>query len=905
MTDQIKVRVSAEDEGVVALLTRIAKNLETVTEKQKKNNDETAKASKAHASLAKSVTSTISNLKRLAIAYGAVRAVRFVGDQIEAADALGKLAQKTGASVEALSVLAFAGETADVSMDQLSTAFRAFAKSQDDLQSGNKDTVASFKAIGLAADDLKGLSPDEAFRKVSDAMGNFESDASKAVVAMDIFGKAGTDMIPLLDDLADGGFDDAAKQAALFGRVVSKDAAEAAADFNDQLRLMKSEAQGAALSFGQEVVPALSDVFNVLGDLKGAGELTFAQTLGKGAAAIVRATARIAIFAFKSVGEELGLLARVGVETWQAIKAAARFDFDEAGIHLDAAEDAFAEMKDTAERVWKETGEALDKAEADRAAKTAAARKSREQQEQKRRKIQITKDEGDLAKARADAEENARKSEGDVLAASLALRDQAVERAFAKGLSSLESYFAARQRTIVEAGEQEIAALKASRDAIAKQPAPTPVERVRRDDQVAQKTAQITVAEAKLAEHLVDLDGQRLALTKSVEDTIIDAELKIRQARGDTAAQAKRDLDKEVEDYRLALTKKGQLTQEEIARRTQTFKVTLTLEVDAKSNQERVDQLFAEIDRKRTDLDQRVSLGLQSQASAQKELTAFESARLPTLQALADKMAEFADKLGNPELRAAAADLQVRLRAVGQAATESARLAAEMKTDIANAFQNDLSTFLGSTITQVDSLGEAFADLATSVVSSIQRIVAQLLAAKAVEGIGKLLAGFGGGGGPDIDFAGIAGALTRAGFATGGYTGKGGKYEPAGVVHRDEYVLPREVVRAVGVPALETLRRTRSLSAASKQARAVMQSATTVRTVRRLSRGLPGYADGGLVGGVPSAPQSLSLGGSIALDVSHDGTRVQSADVFLETDAGEKAVLKVIARNRGKLRGIV
>jgi hypothetical protein len=44
------------------------------------------------------------------------------------------------------------------------------------------------------------------------------------------------------------------------------------------------------------------------------------------------------------------------------------------------------------------------------------------------------------------------------------------------------------------------------------------------------------------------------------------------------------------------------------------------------------------------------------------------------------------------------------------------------------------------------------------------------------------------------------------GFAEGGYTGPGGKYEPAGVVHKGEYVLPQEVVRALGVDRLDALR---------------------------------------------------------------------------------------------------
>ena len=44
------------------------------------------------------------------------------------------------------------------------------------------------------------------------------------------------------------------------------------------------------------------------------------------------------------------------------------------------------------------------------------------------------------------------------------------------------------------------------------------------------------------------------------------------------------------------------------------------------------------------------------------------------------------------------------------------------------------------------------------------------------------------------------------GFSDGGYTGGGGKYEPAGIVHRGEYVLPQEVVRAIGVERLDALR---------------------------------------------------------------------------------------------------
>lgn len=65
-------------------------------------------------------------------------------------------------------------------------------------------------------------------------------------------------------------------------------------------------------------------------------------------------------------------------------------------------------------------------------------------------------------------------------------------------------------------------------------------------------------------------------------------------------------------------------------------------------------------------------------------------------------------------------------------------------------------------------------------------------------------------------------ALPLGLFAAGGYTGDGGKFEPAGVVHRGEYVMSKEATRRIGVGNLEALHR-----AAQR-----------------------GYASGGLVGGV-------------------------------------------------------
>ena len=47
--------------------------------------------------------------------------------------------------------------------------------------------------------------------------------------------------------------------------------------------------------------------------------------------------------------------------------------------------------------------------------------------------------------------------------------------------------------------------------------------------------------------------------------------------------------------------------------------------------------------------------------------------------------------------------------------------------------------------------------------------------------------------------------ITSVGFATGGYTGDGGKYQPAGVVHKGEYVMTKEATSLLGVDFLNYL----------------------------------------------------------------------------------------------------
>ena len=122
---------------------------------------------------------------------------------------------------------------------------------------------------------------------------------------------------------------------------------------------------------------------------------------------------------------------------------------------------------------------------------------------------------------------------------------------------------------------------------------------------------------------------------------------------------------------------------------------------------------------------------------------------------------------------------------------------------------------------------EALSDVFTSVLTgakSAEEAVADLLLEIAKIQFQQALMGMFSGTGTSSFIGGLLG------FADGGFTGAGGKHEPAGIVHRGEYVFSKETVQRLGAANLDRLH----------------QSARK------------GYADGGLVGDAGKVAQAAS-----------------------------------------------
>src|SRR5439155_13278791 len=122
---------------------------------------------------------------------------------IDAAHQAGSNAQKLGfASVEAFSKFEHAASLANVSNESFVTGVKHLDKALAAAAANPMSEAAqAFAAIGFSATDAAGKlkTPERAILELSDKFSGFSDDANKSALALKIFGRAGIDMVPMLN----------------------------------------------------------------------------------------------------------------------------------------------------------------------------------------------------------------------------------------------------------------------------------------------------------------------------------------------------------------------------------------------------------------------------------------------------------------------------------------------------------------------------------------------------------------------------------------------------------------------------------------------------------------------------------------------------------------------------------
>lgn len=183
--------------------------------------------------------------------------VGFARQAIDAADNLGKLSQRVGVTVESLSALQYAGKLADVTTEQLGDALRKLSVNLQSAANGAQEFQGAFAAVGITAAELRNIRADAAVARIADAFAATEDGAAKTALAVRLFGRAGSDLIPLLNQ-GSAGLRAAGDEARRFGLVISAETARAAEQFNDDLTRLQATASGLGIAIANSILPSLT-----------------------------------------------------------------------------------------------------------------------------------------------------------------------------------------------------------------------------------------------------------------------------------------------------------------------------------------------------------------------------------------------------------------------------------------------------------------------------------------------------------------------------------------------------------------------------------------------------------------------------------------------------------------------
>lgn len=171
-------------------------------------------------------------------------------------DEINKASQRTGVGVERLTELKYAAEQSGASFEELEGGLKKMQKTLFEAASGSKEANESLAAIGISLSDLDGLTPDEQFTRIADALSGVDDAAARTALTMGIFGKSGTQLIPLMADGA-AGIQALQARARELGLTFSKEDAEAATQFGDTLDDLWKQVQAVTFQVGAAIANAL------------------------------------------------------------------------------------------------------------------------------------------------------------------------------------------------------------------------------------------------------------------------------------------------------------------------------------------------------------------------------------------------------------------------------------------------------------------------------------------------------------------------------------------------------------------------------------------------------------------------------------------------------------------------
>jgi len=186
---------------------------------------------------------------------------KMLSDWAAAGDDIAKMAERTGWAVEELSALAYIAKMSGSDLTTVEAASKKLSKAIIDASDGMQTYVREFQRLGLSVDDLLKMSPEQQFWTVAEAVAALGDAALRSSTAQELFGRSGTDLLPILAN-GSTGVAELRERFKTLAYQWTDESVQAAAAFQDAFEELGTAMDSVKFTLVEELGPEITRLIN-------------------------------------------------------------------------------------------------------------------------------------------------------------------------------------------------------------------------------------------------------------------------------------------------------------------------------------------------------------------------------------------------------------------------------------------------------------------------------------------------------------------------------------------------------------------------------------------------------------------------------------------------------------------
>lgn len=246
MANQVQVQFSASIKDLIDATERVKREIESIKDAAERVTEVFKKVAEA-----------------FGVAFSAEKIIEFVASMAEAGEQTERMAAILGESTKSVQELSFIAEITGGSTDQLALSMERLQVNLQKALTGTGPTAAALNALGLSAKELIALPIAEQMNRIADAVSKFADGGNKTAIVMELLGRGGAQMIPVLDKGREG-LDELRQAADESGAVMSEKTVKAFSSLEHGLVTMKNAAKGLGGTLVGELAGGLTSASNAI-----------------------------------------------------------------------------------------------------------------------------------------------------------------------------------------------------------------------------------------------------------------------------------------------------------------------------------------------------------------------------------------------------------------------------------------------------------------------------------------------------------------------------------------------------------------------------------------------------------------------------------------------------------------